>query len=171
MPGQSLIKRWFCHSRFERQNCSPMRSIPIERGGLRGVGARVLGSLLMALCLLSSSIAVTADYTISFALDAGGVNDWGKSTCEYATPCEIVSRRTKLSTALSFVGSDRRNVTIRVASQDEELDCCYFATGARRSLPAIPTAEFSPPRWRSPAAGIERPLRVTSGLSARCEIF
>lgn len=73
---------------------------------------------------------MAADYSVSYALDAGSVRDWGNAECEYQSPCKIVSRRTKLSISLTFRATDHRNVIIKVASDEAQLDCCWFVAGA-----------------------------------------
>jgi hypothetical protein len=35
-----------------------------------------------------------------------------------------------VSMSLSFRGTDHRAVTIQVTSEEDQLDCCYFASGA-----------------------------------------
>ena len=85
--------------------------------------------VLSALCL-SGANAFASDYAVSYAFDAGDINDWGKATCEYTSFCKIDSRRTNLSISLAFWDPSHREMTISVSGQDSRWDCCYFSDGA-----------------------------------------
>jgi|SRR5579872_3308413 len=90
----------------------------------------LFGTALLASCVASTAAAFASDYSVSFALDVDHVSDWGRVACEYATPCKIVSRRTKLSVSLAFQEPNHRNVFIRATRAEDGVDCCYFSAGA-----------------------------------------
>lgn len=90
---------------------------------------RSIYGLLAGALLLSTVDASAGDYTVSYAFDAGDINDAGKATCEYKSYCKIKSKKQKLSIELAFHDPDHRIVTIWVSGEEGRWGCCYFSDG------------------------------------------
>ena len=91
------------------------------------------GCLFLAVCLLPNCSASAADYKVSYALDAGDINDAGTVMCDYKSDCKITSKKLKLSFWIS--GRDpvyRTSVTVEISDDSGRWDCCYFADGMTR---------------------------------------
>jgi hypothetical protein len=76
------------------------------------------------LCALASG-AFAGDYTVSYALDAGDLNDSGMTdACMYALPCVFNSDKLDLSINLSVLlprrGTQKRSVSPLTADAAEE---------------------------------------------------
>ena len=64
---------------------------------------RTICAVLLVFFLLPNVVASAGDYTVSYAFDAGDVNDAGKTEeCEFAHVCWITSEKLNLTILLSF---------------------------------------------------------------------
>ena len=73
--------------------------------------------------------AAAGDYSVKYAIDAGGKNDAGKiESCEYIRLCFIESDSLGLSIDLSFVREDHSWVELHVYGP---AGCCYSADAIR----------------------------------------
>jgi hypothetical protein len=95
----------------------------------RVLSGRSIYGLLAGVFLLSSVDASAGNYTVSYAFDAGDINDAGKATCEYKSFCRIGSEKLKLSIMLAFWDPNHRIVTISVSGEQGRWGCCYFSDG------------------------------------------
>ncbi len=94
---------------------------------------RTICAVLLVLFLLPGAGAFAGDYTVSYAFDAGDVNDTGKTECEFKYICEVNSEKFDLNLAFSFSNSER-NYLIRHAVRiwihgTRASICCYFSDG------------------------------------------
>jgi hypothetical protein len=96
---------------------------------------RTIRAVFLVFFLLPSVAASAGDYTVSYAFDAGDVNDAGKTEeCEFAHVCRITSEKLNLTISLSFFYPDHdhprhHEVHVRVYGSNGGTACCYFADG------------------------------------------
>ncbi len=85
-------------------------------------------AVLLGLYLLSSIDAVAGDYTVSYAFDAGDLNDAGTTTkCKYQAFCQI--ELVKLDLSISLVLYRGNKIDVSVLGGRSRLACCYFSDG------------------------------------------
>jgi hypothetical protein len=85
---------------------------------------------LLTFWLASAVGASAADYKVSYAIDAGDINDSVTVTCDYKFDCKIELKRTELS--ITFRYRDpvyRTGFPIRISGVESRSGCCYFADG------------------------------------------
>lgn len=88
---------------------------------------RSVCAALMAF-LLSNVSASAGDYSVTYAIDANGMNDVGKiETCEYDRPCDIEPVGFGLWIFLSFIQQNHRSAELHVFGRP---GCCYSADAA-----------------------------------------
>ena len=91
--------------------------------------ARASGLFLLAF-LLSPSGAFAAEYKVSYAIDAGDINDAGTVTCDEESDCKIELKRQNVTITLRPFGRSYRSAsTIRIWGDSSRWGCCYFADG------------------------------------------
>jgi hypothetical protein len=95
---------------------------------------RLYIGILLAGLALSGGDAHAGDYTISYAFDAGELNDAGtKHDCKYGQECLIKSDKLDLSISLDLYFPDRdghERVSVDVYGGRSRVACCYFSDGA-----------------------------------------
>jgi hypothetical protein len=91
--------------------------------------------------LLSPSSAFATDYKVSYAIDAGDINDAGTVTCDEKSDCKIESKKLNFTVTLRPFGQSYRGaLTIGISGDSNRWDCCYFADGVDEVVRAV-TAE------------------------------
>ena len=97
---------------------------------------RTIRAALLVFFLLPSVGASAGDYTVSYAFDAGDVNDAGKTECEYKYICTVSFEKLDLEILLSFVYPEHdhpkhHEARIKIYGTRATV-CCYFADGVDR---------------------------------------
>lgn len=100
------------------------------------LSSRAMYLVLLAFSLLSSLDAHAGDYTISYAIEAGDLNDSGTiRDCRYHESCRIRSDKLDLWILLYLHFSDREKSNEMIISVDggrSRPACCYFSDGVRQ---------------------------------------
>lgn len=90
----------------------------------------ICGMFLLTFWLAPAVGVSAADYKISYAIDAGDINDSGTVTCDYKSDCEIELKRLDLSIRFRYQHPvSRIGFAIRVSGVGNRSGCCYFADG------------------------------------------
>jgi hypothetical protein len=84
---------------------------------------------LLAFSFLSGFSAFAADYRVSYAIDAGDVNDAGTVRCDDASDCRIELKKQDFTITLRLVDHSYRAVTIGISGGSNRWGGCYFADG------------------------------------------
>ena len=88
---------------------------------------------LVACCVATSGHAFAGDYIVSYALDAGGLNDSGTiHDCKYGQSCVIKSEKLDLSISVDIYFPRRRTqklIGIFAYGEKDRPDCCFFWDG------------------------------------------
>jgi len=104
---------------------------------------RAISALLLIFFVPWNTGASAGEYVVSYAIDAGDLNDVGKiDSCEYDKRCVITSNKTRLSIVLRFMHPDHASVELEV---DGPPGCCYSADASKTIfLEILPTLQRVP---------------------------
>ena len=70
-----------------------------------------------------------ADYTVSYALDAGDLTDAGNGHCKFEEHCRLRSEKVGLEVWLTFYDPTHEKVDISVYGTNGRQSCCFFYDG------------------------------------------
>ena len=88
------------------------------------------GCFLLAFFSFPSAGASAADYKVSYAIDAGDINDAGTVRCDENSDCKIKLKKQNFTITLRPFGRSYRGaVTIGISGDSNRWGCCYFADG------------------------------------------
>jgi hypothetical protein len=90
----------------------------------------ICGFFLLAFWLASAVGVSAADYKVSYAIDAGDINDSGTVTCNEESDCKIELKKQNFTITLRPFGRSYRSAsTIRIRGDSSRWGCCYFEDG------------------------------------------
>ncbi|WP_156927645.1 hypothetical protein [Bradyrhizobium sp. Tv2a-2] len=92
-----------------------------------------MSAALLPFCFAFSSSAFAGDYVVSYAIDAGSLNDTGTvRSCRYGELCRVSSKSLDLSILISVYLPLRRNqkeLNVSVSGGRSRPDCCFLSDG------------------------------------------
>ena len=90
----------------------------------------IFGIFLLTFWLAPTVGVLAADYKVSYALDAGDINDSGTAKCDEESDCKIELKKQNFTITLRPFGRSYRSAsTIRIQGDSSRWGCCYFADG------------------------------------------
>ena len=94
---------------------------------------RLLFAVLLALCSAFGGKAFASDYVVSYAFDAGSLNDVGTvHDCRYGVSCLIKSKSLDLTISLDVylpLRGNQKELSVSIYGGRTRPDCCFFSDG------------------------------------------
>jgi hypothetical protein len=95
--------------------------------------SRTLFAVVLTFCSPFSRSAFASDYVVSYAFDAGSLNDAGTvRDCRYGESCRIKSKSLDLSISLDVylpLRGNRKELSVSIYGGRTRPDCCFFSDG------------------------------------------